>query len=153
MKLYLKRYKTPTYCIGKLSIDGEYFCDTCEDRDRGLTQDMTLAEIKQRKVAGTTAIPTGTYTISMNIVSPSYSKKPYYKKLCAGRVPRLMNVPGFDGILIHIGNTAKDSAGCILVGQNKKKGMVLNSRVTFESLYSRLKSASNNGESISITIE
>lgn len=108
MKLTLKRIaKRPTYTIGKLYIDDVYFCDTCEDKDRGLTQSMPLAEIKKRKVYSLTAIPTGTYTISMNTVSPRFSKKDFYKTNCnGGRVPRLLNVPGYDGVLLHVGNSA-----------------------------------------------
>ena len=154
MKLTLKRIaKRPTYTIGKLYIDGEYFADTCEDKDRGLTQSMPLAEIKKRKVYSLTAIPTGTYTISMNTVSPKYSKRDFYKKLCNGKVPRLLNVPGYDGVLIHVGNSDHDTAGCVLVGENSVKGKVLNSRVTFSRLYGVMKTASDKGEKITITIQ
>lgn len=155
MKLTLKRIaKRPTYTIGKLYIDGVYFCDTCEDKDRGLTQSTPLSSIRKVKVPSETAIPTGTYKVAMNVVSPRFSKKAYYKNNCnGGRVPRLLNVPGFDGVLIHIGNTAKDSAGCILVGKNSQVGKVLNSTVTFSNLYKKLKAASDKGEAITITIQ
>lgn len=153
MKLHLKRIKRPGYCIGRLSIDGVYFCDTCEDTDRGLTQDTPLAEIKKIKVSTKTAIPTGTYEITMKVKSPKYSKKAFYWNFCRGLVPRLLNVPGFEGILIHIGNSAADSAGCILVGKNTEVGKVLNSRATFKELYKRLKEADKKGEKITITIE
>lgn len=153
MKLYLKRYKTPTYCIGKLLIDGVKFCDVLEDTDRGLTQSMSLSEIKKKKVSGKTAIPTGTYEITLNIISPRFSKRRFYQNVCKGRVPRLLNVPGFDGILIHVGNTPAHTQGCLLVGNNIKKGMVLNSMATFKSLYKKLKSAADKGEKITITIE
>ena len=155
MKLTLKRIaKRPTYTIGKLYIDGVYICDTCEDKDRGLTQSMPLAEIKKRKVYSLTAIPTGTYTISMNAVSPRFSKKDFYKTNCnGGRVPRLLNVPGYDGVLLHVGNSAQDSAGCVLVGKNSQVGKVLNSKDTFLKLYKKLKEASDKGEKITITIQ
>lgn len=154
MKLTLKRIaKRSTYTIGKLYIDGVYICDTCEDKDRGLTQSMPVAEIKKRKVYSQTAIPTGTYTISMNTVSPKYSKRDFYKKLCNGKVPRLLNVPGYDGVLIHVGNTERDTAGCILVGQNTSVGKVLNSQVTFTRLYKVLKDAADKGEKITLTIQ
>ena len=153
MKLHLKRIRRPEYCIGHLSIDGVYFCDTCEDTDRGLTQDTPLAEIKKIKVSTKTAIPTGTYEITMKVKSPKYSKKAFYWNFCRGLVPRLLNVPGFEGILIHIGNSAADSAGCILVGKNTEVGKVLNSRATFKELYKRLKEADKKGEKITITIE
>jgi hypothetical protein len=117
MKLYLKRIaRKPGYTIGKLYIDDLYFCDTIEDTDRGLRQDMPLSEIKRIKVQDKTAIPTGEYKMIVNI-SPSK------KRL----LPRLLDVPGFDGILIHRGNTEKDSSGCIIVGENKVVGKVINS--------------------------
>lgn len=154
MKLTLKRVaKRPTYTIGWLYVDGVKFCDTIEDKDRGLTQSMPVAEIKKRKVYSQTAIPTGTYTISMNTVSPKYSKRDFYKKLCNGKVPRLLNVPGYDGVLIHVGNTERDTAGCILVGQNTSVGKVLNSQVTFTRLYKVLKDAADKGEKITLTIQ
>ena len=73
MKLLLKRIaKQKTYTIGKLYIDGVYECDTLEDTDRGLSDDMSIAEIKKKKVYGQTAIPTGTYEINMDVVSPKF---------------------------------------------------------------------------------
>ncbi len=117
MKLTLKRTaKKPTYTIGKLYVDGQYFCDTLEDKDRGLRQNMPLSEIKKIKVMHETAIPSGTYNVIVNM-SPSK------KRL----LPRLLNVPGYEGILIHRGNTDKDSSGCILVRENKAVGKVINS--------------------------
>ncbi|MDR2409697.1 MAG: DUF5675 family protein [Bacteroidales bacterium] len=117
MKLLLKRIaKKESYTIGKLYIAGEYFCDTIEDTDRGLTQDMPFSEIKRIKVKDKTAIPVGTYRMIVN-VSPSK------KRL----LPRLLNIPGFEGILIHRGNTEDDSSGCIIVGENKAVGKVINS--------------------------
>lgn len=152
MKLQLKRIaKKANYTIGKLSINGKYLCDTIEDTDRGLKQGMSATEIKAKKVYAKTAIPSGTYTISLNIVSPSFSLKPAYKKI-GGRLPRLLNVTGFEGILMHIGNTEKDSAGCIIVGQNKVVGKVINSTDTFWSLYAELDKANKRGEMISLEI-
>lgn len=155
MNILLKRIaKRPTYTIGKLYIDGKYFCDTCEDKDRGITQTTPLEQIKKVKVASQTAIPTGTYDVTLNVVSPRLSKKAFYRQNCnGGRVPRILNVPGFDGILIHVGNTAKDSAGCVLVGKNSSVGKVLNSTTTFLSLYKVLNEANKKGEKITITIE
>lgn len=152
MKLELKRIKLPKYTIGRLSIDGEYFCDTLEDVDRGLTQTTPIATIKKKKVYGQTAIPTGTYEITMQVTSPRFSKRTFYWNFCKGKLPRLLNVPGFDGILIHIGNTAKDTEGCILVGKNTKVGAVMNSTETFKKLYKKLQEANKHGEKITITI-
>ena len=147
-----RKYKLPTYTIGKLYIDGEYFCDTLEDKDRGLTDDMTVSEIGKIKIKNETAIPTGTYSITLNIVSPRFSVSSFYKQVCNGKVPRLLNVKGFEGILIHAGNTDKDSAGCLLVGVNKVKGQVINSRETFKELYKLLKDKHDKGEKITIKI-
>lgn len=140
MKLLLERiYTCSSYTIGHLYQildDGsrKRICDTIEDTDRRLNNSMTVQEIHRIKVYAQTAIPTGEYRIDMNRKSPTYSKKSYYKKFCGGYLPRLHEVPGFDGILIHLGNTAKDSAGCILPGYNKVKGKVINSQVAFEDL-------------------
>lgn len=153
MELELKRIaKRDTYTIGRLYIDGAYFCDTIEDKDRGLRQDLPLSVNKARKRAGETAIPTGRYQVTLGVQSKKYSAKKQYA-FCNGYVPRLLNVPAFDGILIHIGNTAQDSEGCILVGRNTKVGMVTHSTVTFWELYSRLQDAAKQGEKIFITIE
>ena len=154
MELLLKRIaKRPSYTIGRLYIDGEYFCDTIEDKDRGITQNTPIDKIKKTKVQHQTAIPTGTYDITMNVISPRFSQKAFYKNTCnGGRLPRLLNVPGFDGILIHIGNTAADSSGCILVGKNSQVGKVLNSTATFKRLYNILDKANRAGDKIKITI-
>lgn len=141
MKLKLHRtFKGDSYTIGKLYIDGEYFCDSLEDKDRGLDDKMSLWSIKQIKVKDQTAIPTGTYTVTLAVQSSKYSHKKQYD-FCKGYLPRLIDVPCFEGILIHIGNKAGDSSGCILVGENKVKGQVINSTATFKKLYERLKSA------------
>ncbi|MDR1091333.1 MAG: DUF5675 family protein [Prevotella sp.] len=137
MKLNLKRIaRKPGYTIGKLYIDGLYFCDTIEDTDRGLRQVMPLTEIKRIKVQDRTAIPTGEYKMTVN-VSPSK------KRL----LPRLLDVPGFEGILIHRGNTENDSSGCIIVGENKVVGKVINSTGYELKLVELLKNAKD------ITIE
>lgn len=125
MELTLKRIaKKDTYTIGKLYVDDEYFCDTLEDKDRGLTSDMPLEDIKKVKVYGQTAIPIGRYQVVMNMSTR-------FKKV----MPLLLNVPGFDGIRIHSGNTAADTQGCILLGQNKVVGKVINSRIYTDKLY------------------
>ena len=139
VNLFLKRIaKKPMYTIGKLYIDGNYFCDTIEDTDRGLSQALPIDINVMRKVKGKTAIPTGTYKITLDIVSQRFSNRAQYK-FCNGKLPRLLNVPAFEGVLIHIGNDANDTEGCILVGKNKQVGKVLDSTTTFRKLYERLK--------------
>ena len=154
MKLLLERKcKKETYSIGKLSINGKLFCETCEDKDRHLDQKMLLSKIKEVKIAAITAIPTGTYNVRMDIISPKYSLKPWFVKNCHGaRMPRLENVPGWSGVLIHPGNTAKDSEGCILVGKNDVVGMVTDSKNTFLKLYNKLYEAYKKGEKIELII-
>jgi hypothetical protein len=97
-----------TYTVGKMYIDGQYFCDTIEDKVRDLT--------REQKVYAQTAIPAGTYPVVLTYA-------PKFKKM----LPWIQNVPHFTGILIHNGNTAQDSAGCIIIGENTLKGCVLNS--------------------------
>lgn len=152
MQILVKRIaKKATYTIGKLYINGKYFCDTIEDKDRGLTSDMSLNKIRSIKVPSETAIPTGTYTVTLNVVSPRLSKKQFYRDYAnGGRVPRLIDVKGFDGVLIHVGNTALDSSGCLLVGENKRVGEVINSKETFKKLYKELLKDKNN---IKLTIQ
>lgn len=149
MKLLLKRIALrESYTIGKLYVDGTYFCDTCEDRVRDINKDGDLNDIGEGKVYGQTAIPYGTYKVTMNVQSPKYSQRAAYA-WCKGYLPRLLDVPHFDGILIHSGNDATHSAGCILVGENKVRGQVINSMATLKRLVNLLKSS----EDITITIE
>ena len=135
MKVELVRiYNCPTYCIGKLYIDGVYQNDTLEDTDRGLDQSMSEAEIRKIKVYAQTAIPTGTYRVTMGVQSPKFSKYPFYKKLCKGYLPRLIGVKGFDGVLMHCGAKASNSAGCLLQGLNTVKGRLTDSQAVFTKL-------------------
>ena len=153
MKLLLRRiFKGPRYTIGKLSINGVYECDTLEDQDRGLTSQMSLEEIKAKKVYGVTAIPTGTYSINMTTVSPKFKDRAWAKPY-KGILPRLENVKGYEGVLIHVGNKAEDTLGCILVGENKVKVQVINSTATFYELMTVLLKAQSAGEVIELTIE
>ena len=154
MELKLKRIaKKNGYTIGRLSIDGKYFCDTLEDVDRGLDSSMSLDVLKRKKLAHITAIPTGRYQVTMDVISQRLSRSKFYQQFGGGRVPRLLNVPAYEGILIHCGNTAKDTDGCILVGKNSKVGMVLDSRITYSNLYTLLEAAAKRKEKIFITIE
>lgn len=128
MKLLLRRIaKRDTYTIGRLYIDGKYFCDTLEDTDRNLTSEMDEEYIREQKVYGKTAIPSGVYQVQITY-SPKFKKN----------MPLVKDVKGFQGIRIHSGNTDKDTEGCILVGKNTKVGMVTDSRKTYNALFSRL---------------
>lgn len=148
-----RKWKKQSYTISNLYIDGEWFSNILEDADRGLDNSMSEDMIRTLKKPSITAIPRGTYEITLDVVSPKYSKVQFYKDVCNGKVPRLKNVKGFDGILIHAGNTDKDSSGCLLVGQNKVKGQVVNSKETFKQLYKLLQDGKNRGEKITIKID
>ena len=152
MEITVKRaFKGPNYTIGQLYINNVYKCDTLEDPDRGLTDSMTVQEITSKKVYGNTAIPTGTYDIDMNTISPKFKDRSW-AKFCGGKLPRLVNVKGYSGVLIHVGNKPADTLGCILVGDNKIKGQVINSTSTFQQLYLQMLKAHTRGEKITITI-
>lgn len=152
MELTLKRIALrDTYTIGRLYLNGTYFCDTLEDKVRDINKDGDLNDVGEGKVYGRTAIPYGKYEVTMRVQSSKYSQRASYA-WCKGYLPRLLKVPHFDGILIHSGNDATHSAGCILVGENKVKGQVINSMATLKRLVPMLKHASDNNEKIWITI-
>ena len=150
MQLTLVRTdRQPNYTIGSLFINGEFFCYTLEDTDRYLTSDMSLEDIQSKKIYGKTAIPKGVYFIDMNTVSTKFKDR-LWAKPYDGKLPRLLNVPGYEGILIHVGNTVEDTSGCILVGTEYSDGFLRNSVTAFTSLMSVL---TNTKEPIIITIQ
>lgn len=105
---------------GKLLVDGVFECFTLEDI------------VRPKKIPGETAIPAGTYKVIINMSNR-------FKRL----LPLLLNVPGFEGVRIHTGNTDKDTEGCILVGTTRSTDFVGNSRVAFGSLFPRMQAASS----------
>lgn len=124
MNLELIRHnKNKEYTEGKLYIDGVYFCDTLENPDRELYQDMEYDVISKLKVDGETCIPYGEYKVSFTI-SPKF-KKP---------MPLIYPVICFEGIRIHSGTTVIDTEGCILVGEKESDGTLKNSQEVFEKL-------------------
>ena len=139
-----RKWKKQSYTISNLLVDGKWFCNVLEDTDRGLDDSMSVAKIKSLKKSGITAIPSGTYGVTLDVYSPKFGPKSFYKETCNGKLPRLLNVKGFDGILIH--------AGCLLVGVNSEVGKVLNSQDTFRKLYKLLQEGKNRGEKITIKI-
>lgn len=142
MELLVKRVALKEkYTIGRLYVNGEYFCDTLEDT------------VREEKIYGKTAIPYGTYKITMDVVSPKFKDRSWAQPY-DGKLPRLIDVPNYEGVLIHVGNTAADTSGCLLVGQNKAVGQVINSTQTFMSLMEKhLIPAKQRGEEITITYE
>ena len=134
MKLRVERlWKKPAYTVGRLFVDGKFFCNTLEVTVRDLSN--------EKKVYGKTAIPYGEYKVVYNW-SPKFGRN----------LPRLLNVPAFEGILIHPGNTADDSAGCILVGRNTEVGRLTESRYTSDKLNVLIEDVQRGGESITIEI-
>lgn len=135
MKLHIQRsYKGQFYTIGDLFVNGSYLCNTLEDTVRLLTI--------EKKIPGKTAIPAGKYNVIVN-------KSPKFKR----DLPRLLDVPHFEGVLIHRGNLPEHTEGCILVGENKVKGKVINSTKYELILVELLKDAQNRGEQIEIEIQ
>lgn len=141
MNITVKRIALrPTYTIGKMYINGKYYCDTLEDTVRDLNQNGKF-DGNEQKVYGQTAIPYGTYRVL-------WTYSPRFKKY----MPELKDVPEFSGVRIHAGNTNADTLGCILVGQNKQVGKVINSKATVDIIYPIIRKACQT-EKVFITIE
>ena len=135
MRLLVKRDEfSDVATIGKLYIDGEYFCETLEDKDRFL-------EAGGKKEYSKTAIPRGVYSVVLN-------ESTRFKKL----MPLLLNVPQFEGIRIHSGNKPEDTDGCILVGRTRRSNFIENSRDAFNDLMAILEKAIASGEKIEIEV-
>ena len=146
MKLKLKRIALKKdYTIGKLYIDDVYFCDTLEDTVRDLNKNGKF-DGNEKKVYGQTAIPYGTYEVATNVVSSRFKNRVWAKPY-NGKIPRLLNVQSFDGVLLHPGSSQLDTSGCILVGKNTIIGRLTDSQKTFHLLMQKIKNQKN------ITIE
>ena len=139
LKLH-RKYIKPNYVIGNLYVDDKFFCNTLEDQNRDLNKNGKFDGL-EKKVAGDTCIPFGRYQVIVNM-SPKFKRE----------LPLLLNVPEFEGIRIHRGNTIKDTAGCILVGENKEVGKVLNSTPYELKITEMIKKATANGGKCFITI-
>lgn len=133
MEITIERfYGCARYTVGRLYVNGEYFCDTLEPpvREYGV------------KIPGKTAVPAGKYKVVLN-------ESPRFKRV----LPLLIDVPGFEGVRIHPGNGAEDTQGCVLVGYNRQKGRVCQSRATFARLFEQLRQAEERGEALSAQIK
>ena len=143
MEIRVKRIaRKDGYTIGKMYINGAYFCDTLEDTDRGLKSTMSEEEILSKKRKGVTAIPIGEYDVILTF-------SPKFKRV----LPLLLNVKGYEYIRIHHGNFPSSTDGCLLVGENKIKGQIVNSRATLERLMSVLLECEKKKEKVTILIE
>ena len=160
MKLVLHRkYLKNDYTIGNLYLKDEYgnqkfICNILEDKVRDLNKNGRF-DNGEKKVQDRTAIPYGEYKIDMDTISPRFSNATKYPKYAkyGGKLPRLMGVESFSGVLIHAGNTQSDSSGCLLTGENKAVGKVLNSTKCFYDLMDNyLLPAHKRGEEIWINI-
>ena len=139
MELLLERkYLKSDYTIGRLYIDGNFYCNTLEDPVRDINKNGTF-DCGELKISGHTAIPYGEYEVKVTY-SPKFKRN----------MPLLLNVPNFEGIRIHKGNTNKDTSGCILPGENTKRGMVLNSTKYEHELTSLIEKANKRGEKVII---
>lgn len=120
-----RRWKKDRYTVGRLYVDGEYWCNSLEDKDRDLHSGMSVVTIKSKKVYGETAIPRGQYEVRLSY-SAKFAKKAWAKKY-GGLVPEILRVKGFSGIRMHPLNRAEESLGCIGPGFNTKVGQVTSS--------------------------
>lgn len=146
MKIKLKRIALKKdYTIGKLYIDDVYFCDTLEDAVRDLNKNGKFDD-GEKKIYSQTAIPYGTYEVTTNVVSSRFKNR-IWAKPYNGKIPRLLNVQSFDGVLLHPGSSQLDTSGCILVGKNTIVGRLTDSQKTFHLLMQKIKNQKN------ITIE
>lgn len=141
MELRVERlWPRENYTVGRLYVNNEFFSNTLEDKI--IDKDKSgVFDNGEKKVYGESAIPYGKYKVVYNY-SPKFGRN----------LPRLLDVPHFEGILIHPGNTAKDSFGCILVGKNTSKGMLSESRYTSDKLNEIIDAAQKRDEEITIEI-
>lgn len=135
-----RKWIKPTYVVGELYVGGIFFCNTLEDQNRDLNKNGKF-DNGERKVYGKTCIPFGGYEVVVTY-SPKFKRE----------LPLLLNVPNFEGIRIHRGNTVEDTSGCILLGENKQKGKVLNSAPYEIKLVKLLKGVLSKGERCYIII-
>ena len=141
MELLLERkYPKSNYTISNLYVNGKFYCNVIEDAVRDFNKNGTF-DCGEFKISGHTAIPYGEYEIKVTY-SPKFKRE----------LPLLLNVKHFEGIRIHRGNTEKDSSGCLIPGENKKKGMVINSTKYELELTKMIKECNNKREKVTIKI-
>ncbi len=154
MKIKVERKaRKATYTIGKVTIDGKVFCDSLEDTNRGVSQDMPFTATgtstgywmnggkRIEKLYGQTAIPTGKYAACS-----------YYWQKYGCYVVQLLRVPGFHGILMHNGTTEHNTEGCVLLGKNNVVGRLDGNRIYMDALAARVMACEKRGESVEVEI-
>ena len=155
MELLLERkYCKERYTIGRLYVNNVFFSNTLEDTTRDINKNGKF-DNGEIKIQGKTSIPYGTYEITLDIVSPKFSKYSFYQEVCQGKLPRLLNVPSFEGVLIHVADGPKGAdllEGCIGIGKNNIVGGLTNGKEYFKKLYKLLYEAKLKNEKITIKI-
>lgn len=139
--LLQRRYLKDTYTIGKLSVDDVPLCDTLEDPVRDYNMDGDLNDEGEGKIYGNTAIPYGRYRVVVSY-SPKFKRK----------LPLLVAVPHFEGIRMHGGVHSGHTEGCLLLGENKLKGKLINSKYYVDLLTSWIEMWQMHNEETWITI-
>jgi hypothetical protein len=137
-----RKIKTGTTTVGDFGIDGSFFSYGLEPTDRGLTDTMTVADILAKKIDGATAVPTGRYRV-VKFLSPDHGIW----------LPRVIGIPGFGYIEIHVGNFAKDTKGCLLLGSEIGPDEVLHSGDIIKEFYEKFFAAIDNHEEVWITYQ
>ena len=146
-----RKWKKSTYTIGRFYVEGAYFGNSMEGKDRGMNKSWPLKTIELTKAHGRTAIPAGSYVVQLTH-SPKFASRSWGKSY-NGLVPEIMDVPGFSGIRIRPLSTADDSLADIGIGENKYKGRIVYATRYYRDLMSNyLVPAHIRGEAITITI-
>src|ERR1035437_8508841 len=134
MKLVTTRTTFDDQCtLGELTVDAVFECFTLEPMTRAPDAD---------KVFGKTAIPYGTYAVSVT-----------YSNRMGKNLPLLADVPNFEGVRTHPGYFPADTEGCLLVGETEGHDEVLSSRTAFDHLFTQIQAALDRGEEVTITYQ
>lgn len=151
MKIIIDRvYKYPKYTVGEVYVNGNFYCYSMEDTDRGLHVDMPMRYLRERKVYGETAIPCGTYEVIIDY-SPKF-KRYMPHVMYRNEEDKLVEVPSFSGIRLHPLNTAEDSLGCIGFGDWQGSNRIVNSKAYTAMLTDKIQKARNKKEKVILEI-
>lgn len=128
--LLTRNWRKDTYTIGRIYVNGNFFCNSLEDKDRGLIQGMPLETLKKMKIQDQTAIPVGTYRLRVTM-SPKFKRE----------LIEVVDVPAFTGIRFHRGVNENHTSGCVLTGLNKIKGGLVDGAKYEEEITKMVKAA------------
>ena len=156
LEIYVWRFaRLAEYTISRLYIDGEYICDTMEDKDYGFdcTTDVGIICQAKKMHPAAVAIPWGRYEVDTKYARGFANTHPWYKSQPLGsHIPCLVRVPGYSGILIHCGSNKDHTAGCIIVGYNKVKGALVDSKQAYIKVVTAIRNANAKGMKTFINI-